>query len=50
MILVAGAAGNIGGALVGALAEAGQPVRALTRSARRDRFPAGVAATCASKR
>jgi uncharacterized protein YbjT (DUF2867 family) len=42
MILVAGAAGNIGGALVGALAEAGQPVRALTRSARRDRFPAGV--------
>jgi uncharacterized protein YbjT (DUF2867 family) len=42
MILVAGAAGNIGGALVGALAEAGQPVRALTRSVRRDRFPAGV--------
>jgi uncharacterized protein YbjT (DUF2867 family) len=33
MILVTGAAGNIGGELVGALAEAGQPVRALTRSA-----------------
>lgn len=42
MILVTGAAGNIGGELVGALAEAGQPVRALARSARRDRFPSGV--------
>ena len=44
MILVTGAAGNIGGELVGALAEAGQPVRALTRSAQPDRFPAGVEA------
>ena len=42
MILVAGAAGNIGGALVGALAEAGQPVRALARSAASDRFPSVV--------
>lgn len=32
MILVTGAAGNVGGELVAALAEAGQPVRALTRS------------------
>ena len=44
MILVTGAAGNIGGALIRALAEAGQPVRALTRSAQPDRFPAGVEA------
>jgi len=31
MILVAGATGNVGGELVRVLAEAGQPVRALTR-------------------
>ena len=42
MILVTGAAGNIGGELVAALAEAGQPVRALTRSAEPGRFPPGV--------
>ncbi len=42
MILVTGAAGNIGGELVAALAEAGQPVRALTRSADPGRFPPGV--------
>jgi len=42
MILVTGAAGNIGGALVAALAEAGQPVRALSRSARPDQFPSEV--------
>jgi uncharacterized protein YbjT (DUF2867 family) len=33
MIVVTGAAGNVGGELVAVLAEAGQPVRALTRSA-----------------
>jgi uncharacterized protein YbjT (DUF2867 family) len=42
MILVTGAAGNIGGELVRALAEAGQPVRALARSAPSDRFPSVV--------
>lgn len=42
MILVTGASGNVGGELVGALADQGVPVRALARSARRDRFPAGV--------
>jgi nucleoside-diphosphate-sugar epimerase len=42
MILVTGATGNIGGELVRTLAEAGQPVRALTRSAEQDRFPLGV--------
>ena len=42
MILVTGAAGNIGGELVRALAEAGQPVRALARSAASDRFPSVV--------
>jgi uncharacterized protein YbjT (DUF2867 family) len=42
MILVTGAAGNVGGELVAALAEAGQPVRALTRSAEPGRFPPGV--------
>jgi uncharacterized protein YbjT (DUF2867 family) len=42
MILVTGAAGNVGGELVRELADAGVPVRALTRSAGRDRFPAGV--------
>jgi uncharacterized protein YbjT (DUF2867 family) len=44
MILVTGAAGNVGGELVAALAEAGQPVRALTRSARPGRFPPGAEA------
>ena len=42
MILVTGAAGNVGSELVAALAEAGQPVRALTRSAEPSRFPPGV--------
>ncbi len=42
MILVTGAAGNIGGELVAALAEAEQPVRAFTRSADPGRFPPGV--------
>lgn len=42
MILVSGAAGNIGGELVAALARAGEPVRALTRSAGPGRFPPGV--------
>ena len=44
MILVAGAAGNIGSELVAALAEARQPVRALTRSAEPGRFPPGAEA------
>jgi uncharacterized protein YbjT (DUF2867 family) len=44
MILVAGAAGNIGSELVAALAEAGQQVRALTRSAEPGRFPPGAEA------
>jgi uncharacterized protein YbjT (DUF2867 family) len=39
MILVTGAAGNVGGELVRTLAEAGVPVRALTRSAAPGRFP-----------
>jgi uncharacterized protein YbjT (DUF2867 family) len=42
VILVTGAAGNVGSELVSALAEAGHPVRALTRSAAGHRFPAGV--------
>ncbi len=42
MIVVTGAAGNVGGELVAALAAAGQPVRALTRSAEPGRFPPGV--------
>jgi uncharacterized protein YbjT (DUF2867 family) len=41
MYLVAGATGNVGSELVRALAGAGQPVRALTRSAGRD-WPDGV--------
>ena len=40
MILVTGASGNVGSELVTALADAGEPVRALVRSAARDRFPA----------
>ncbi len=39
MILVTGAAGNVGGELVRTLAEAGVPVRALTRSTAPGRFP-----------
>jgi uncharacterized protein YbjT (DUF2867 family) len=42
MILVTGATGNVGGELVSALAEAGQPVRALTRPGREQDFPPGV--------
>jgi uncharacterized protein YbjT (DUF2867 family) len=42
MILVTGAAGNVGGELANALADAGLPVRAMTRSAGQDRFPPGV--------
>ena len=42
MILVTGAAGNVGGELVRTLAGAGVPVRALTRSAGPDRFAPGV--------
>jgi uncharacterized protein YbjT (DUF2867 family) len=44
MILVTGAAGHVGSELVSALAGAGHPVRALTRSGGPDRFPAGVTA------
>lgn len=42
MILVTGAAGNVGGELVGVLAAAGQPVRALTRGGEPPAFPPGV--------
>jgi uncharacterized protein YbjT (DUF2867 family) len=42
MILVSGATGNVGGALVRALVEAGEEVRALTRSADHANVPAGV--------
>jgi uncharacterized protein YbjT (DUF2867 family) len=42
MILVTGATGNVGGELVRALADAGQPVRALVRAGREPEFPAGV--------
>jgi uncharacterized protein YbjT (DUF2867 family) len=44
VLLVTGASGHIGAELVRTLAAAGQPVRALTRSAGQDRFPAGVEA------
>lgn len=44
MILVTGATGNVGSELVRALADAGQSVRALTRSPGQGRFPAGVEA------
>jgi uncharacterized protein YbjT (DUF2867 family) len=44
MILVTGASGNVGGELVSALARAGQPVRALTRSGAPDGLPAGAEA------
>jgi uncharacterized protein YbjT (DUF2867 family) len=42
MILVTGASGNVGGELVTALADAGQPVGALVRSPGQDRFPPGT--------
>ena len=42
MILVTGATGNVGGELVRQLAEAGQPVRALTRGDGQAGFPPGV--------
>ncbi|MFD6431099.1 NmrA family NAD(P)-binding protein, partial [Bacillus velezensis] len=41
-ILVTGATGTIGGAVVRQLAEAGVPVRALTRNPARAALPAGV--------
>jgi uncharacterized protein YbjT (DUF2867 family) len=44
VILVTGATGNVGSELVRALAEAGEPVRALSRSGRTDGLPAGVQA------
>jgi uncharacterized protein YbjT (DUF2867 family) len=44
MILVTGAAGNVGGELVRALTGAGQPVRALVRPAGQGRFPPGAEA------
>jgi uncharacterized protein YbjT (DUF2867 family) len=44
MILVTGAAGNVGGELVRALADAGEPVRALVRPAGRGRVPPGAEA------
>ena len=43
MFLVTGATGNVGGELVRALAEAGQQVRALTRSGSAKPLPDGVA-------
>lgn len=42
MILVSGATGNVGGALVEALQAAGRPVRALSRQARQHPWPGGV--------
>jgi uncharacterized protein YbjT (DUF2867 family) len=42
MILVSGATGNVGGALVERLADAGRPVRALVRRPGAVRFAAGV--------
>jgi uncharacterized protein YbjT (DUF2867 family) len=42
MILVAGATGNVGGELVRALAEAGAPVRAVSRKEPSQPWPAGV--------
>jgi uncharacterized protein YbjT (DUF2867 family) len=42
MILVTGAAGNVGGEVVRALSADGHPVRAMTRGAAPSHFPAGV--------
>lgn len=44
MILVSGATGNVGRELVGVLASAGEPVRALTRQPERAALPAGAVA------
>jgi len=44
MILVAGASGNVGGELVRALAETGEPVRGLVRGGRENALPEGVEA------
>ncbi|MFI6010851.1 NAD(P)H-binding protein [Streptomyces sp. NPDC051243] len=44
MFLVTGATGNVGAELVRALAEAGEPVRAMSRAGRADGLPPGVAA------
>lgn len=44
MILVGGATGNVGRELVGVLASAGEPVRALTRQPKRVTLPAGAVA------
>ncbi|MFI7411869.1 NAD(P)H-binding protein [Streptomyces sp. NPDC049627] len=44
MFLVTGATGNVGAELVRALAEAGQPTLAMSRSGRADGLPAGVTA------
>ena len=44
MILVTGATGNVGRELLRQLAEAGQPVRALTRGDAQAGFPSGVQA------
>ncbi|MGY1579368.1 NAD(P)H-binding protein [Streptomyces sp. MN13] len=44
MILVTGATGNVGAELVQALAEAGEPVRALSRAGRADGLPPGAQA------
>jgi uncharacterized protein YbjT (DUF2867 family) len=47
MYFVAGATGNVGGAVVQALAEQGLPVRALVRDASRANLPDGVTAAVA---
>ncbi len=44
MILVTGATGNVGAELVRVLAQAGQPVRALSRAGRAEGLPPGVSA------
>jgi uncharacterized protein YbjT (DUF2867 family) len=44
MILVAGAGGNVGGELVRALADAGEPVRGLVRGGQDNALPEGVEA------
>ncbi|GAA4056937.1 NAD(P)H-binding protein [Streptomyces shaanxiensis] len=44
MFLVTGATGNVGAELVRALAEAGEPVRALSRAGRAEGLPPGVTA------
>jgi NAD(P)-dependent dehydrogenase (short-subunit alcohol dehydrogenase family) len=44
MILVTGATGNVGSALVRQLAEAGEPVRALSRSGDASKLPPGAEA------